>query len=97
MPENFERWWARSGHAALAGVLLKTWDPLGVRDVDRQPEAEYLYEAADLRSLVRERAGITVIADRLGTLAVGLSSFPDRARDRAAADAVWAWARASAP
>jgi hypothetical protein len=95
--ESFERWWERSGRAGLAVVLLETWDPVGVRDVDLEPEAEYLFEAADLESLVRERAGAAAIADRLGTLAVGLSAWSDRARDRAAADAVWAWAQASAP
>lgn len=97
MPESFDRWWGRSGHAALAVVLLETWDPIGVRDVDLVPETEYLHEAAQLESLVRERSDAAAIADRLGALAAGLSSRPDRARDRAAADAVWSWIRAAAP
>lgn len=74
--------------AAIARTLLQSWDVLHVRDMDAEPEREYLAEAADLAALLGRGAHEAELARYLANRAAELGVRPDRTRDRAAAAAL---------
>lgn len=81
--------------AAIARILLDEWDPLGIADIDEQPEQEYLYEASRVLDLVRAGADRTALIDYLSATARELTAVADVQRDARCADALLAWSDAS--
>lgn len=80
----------RDEREAVAGILLATWDVVGVRQTDERPEAEYLFEADVVLARLRDGADAAAIAEYLTQVATELS-FASRSRDEAAASALLSW------
>jgi hypothetical protein len=71
--------------AAIARLLLRHWDVLGVADTDVDPESEYRHEAAEVFALLRSGSGPEEIAAHLGRAAKSLNASRDAMRDHRAA------------
>jgi hypothetical protein len=92
---------ARTGHYALvsvtpeemaaARILLAQWDPLAVQDIDVQPQAEYLPEAARIVSILRRGIDRSDLIDVLNAQRRELSALADASSDGATADALLDW------
>lgn len=75
----------------ISATLLETWDPIGVRDTDVQPETEYLYEARSVFELLTNGTTRDQLAAFLQAQAAILRATSNIARDRYAADRLINW------
>lgn len=75
----------------VAQLLLEHWDVIGVRDVDEQPESEYLHEAAQVLDLLRQGAAREELSEYLSGACRSLHAHANSARDENAAAAVADW------
>ena len=88
-------WWRKSGEAGLRQLLMTEWDPIGVADY---PEAADEYDSYVLRVGGKLRAGASAdeIAGFLTHVRRDLMGlFSHAEADRAAADRIHDWYRAT--
>jgi hypothetical protein len=76
---------------AVARILLDTWDVLGVRELDVDPEHEYLHESARLLTLLGKEVSRSKLLAHLASERHNLTAVADERADRFAADALLEW------
>lgn len=73
---------------AIAVLLSKYWDVVGVAEIDFEPEREYLFEAETLQTLLHSGADADALAQVLTRLAAEMPVRVDEGRDRTAAERI---------
>jgi len=77
--------------AKVPRLLLEHWDVIGVRDVDEQPENEYLYEATELLGLLRRGADREELREYLSNSCRALGAHGSSSRDKHMAKVLLDW------
>ena len=73
----------------IARILLDSWDPLDVRDIDMQPEAEYIHEAEAVLQILKAGKSENDVVLYLKQAAEELGYATER--DRTCGNAIWNW------
>jgi hypothetical protein len=94
---EWQMWWKRRGATGIRNLLMKEWDPIGVRGI---PEAadEYDSSAGSIGRMLREGRTVDELAAHLTYISTERMGLADtthtRDKDKSVAEQIARWYRA---